>query len=76
MESVTVPLIRWVLREGMRAVVLTRTSASQAFPPTVQITAEWNPELEVLAKELAYPTTSATEIEARFCAFVELLAKP
>ena len=49
--------------------------ATRAFPPTVQIAAEWKPELEVLAKELGYLTTSATEIESRFGAVVDLLAK-
>ena len=49
--------------------------ATHAFPPTVQIAAEWQPELEVLAKDLGYPMTSATEIEARFRAFVVLLAR-
>lgn len=28
--------------------------ATHDFPPTVQIAAEWQPELEVLAKELGY----------------------
>ena len=49
--------------------------ATHTFPPTVQIVEEWKPELEVLAKELGYPTTSATEIEASFRVFVESLAK-
>ena len=49
--------------------------AVHTFPPTVQIVAEWRPELEVLAKELGHPTTSATKIEARFRAFVDSLAK-
>ena len=49
--------------------------ATHDFPPTGEIPAEWQPELEVLAKELGYSTTSATEIEARFRAFVDLLAK-
>jgi len=48
--------------------------ATHDFPPSVQIAAEWQPELEVLAKDLGYSTTSATEIESRFRAFVELLA--
>ncbi len=48
---------------------------THAFPPTVQIAAEWKSELEVLAKELGYSTTSATEIESRFEFFVDLLAK-
>jgi hypothetical protein len=48
---------------------------THAFPPTVQLAAEWKPELEVLAKELGYLTTSAADIEARFRAFVESLAK-
>jgi hypothetical protein len=39
--------------------------ATHEFPPIIQIAAEWQPELEVLA----------TEIEARFRAFVELLAQ-
>jgi len=47
--------------------------ATHDFPPTVQIAAEWRAELEVLAKELGYPTTSASEIEGRFSAFVESL---
>ena len=42
---------------------------------TAHITAEWEPELEVLAKERGYSTTSATEIELRFEVFVDLLAK-
>jgi len=49
--------------------------ATHDSPPTVKIAAEWKPELEVLAKELGYPTTSASEIEARFRSFVGLLAK-
>jgi hypothetical protein len=48
--------------------------ATHAFPPTAQIAAEWKPELEVLAKQLGYPSTSATEIEIRFRIFVESLA--
>jgi hypothetical protein len=36
---------------------------------------KWRPELEVLEKELGYSTTSATEIESRLRAFVDLLAK-
>jgi hypothetical protein len=46
------------------------------FRRTFKIAAEWKPELEVLAKELGYSTTSATEIESRFGVFVDLLAKP
>jgi hypothetical protein len=48
--------------------------ATHAFPPTVHITAEWQSELEALAKELGYPAISASEIELRFRAFVEALA--
>ena len=36
--------------------------STHAFPPTVQLAAEWKSELEVLAKELGYSTTSATEL--------------
>jgi len=49
--------------------------ATHDFPPTLQIAEDWQPELEVLAKELGYSTTSATEIESRFRVFVDLLAK-
>jgi len=45
------------------------------FPPSIQIQAEWKPELEALAKELGYPVTSAAEIEARFRAFVDAVAQ-
>jgi hypothetical protein len=48
--------------------------ATHDFPPSIQIPAEWQPELEVLAKELGYPATSALEIEARFRAFVDMVA--
>jgi len=48
--------------------------ATHDFPPVIRIPAEWKPELEVLAKELGYPATSAAEIEVRFRAFVDLIA--
>jgi hypothetical protein len=48
--------------------------ATHDFPPMIRIPAEWKPELEVLAKELGYPATSAAEIEARFRAFVDSIA--
>lgn len=48
--------------------------ATHDFPPVIRIPAEWKPELEVLAKELGYPATSAAEIESRFRAFVNLIA--
>jgi hypothetical protein len=48
--------------------------ATHDFPPSIRIPAEWQPELEVLAKELGYPSTSALEIEARFRAFVDGMA--
>ena len=48
--------------------------ATHGFPPTVRIPAEWQSELEVLSKELGYPATAAREIEARFQAFVDLVA--
>ncbi len=43
------------------------------FPPAVFLPVEWRPELEALARELGYSTTSAAEIEARFRAFVARL---
>jgi hypothetical protein len=45
------------------------------FPPLIHIPAEWKAELEVLAKELGYPATSAAEIEKRFRAFVDAVAQ-
>jgi len=48
--------------------------ATHNFPPLIRIPAEWKPEIEVLEKELGYPTTSAVEIEARFRTFVDALA--
>jgi len=47
--------------------------ATHAFPQLIQIPEEWKPELEVLAKELGYPATSAAEIEVRFRTFVHLV---
>jgi hypothetical protein len=44
--------------------------ATHSFPPAIHIPAEWRLELESLAKELGYSTTSAAEIESRFRAFV------
>jgi hypothetical protein len=49
--------------------------ATHDFPPNVRIATEWQLELEALANEPAYATTSATEIEVRFCAFVASLGK-
>jgi hypothetical protein len=73
-------LIELLGKLDMKAVRATADSvfaerATHAFPPTVKIAAEWQPELEVLAQELGYPTTSAPEIEVRFRAFVASLAK-
>ncbi len=48
--------------------------ATHAFPPHIRIPAEWHTELEVSAKELGYPATSAAQIEARFRTFVNLVA--
>jgi Nucleotidyl transferase AbiEii toxin, Type IV TA system len=49
--------------------------ATHDFPPPIRIPAEWQPELETLAKELGYPATSASEIEARFRFFVNSVAE-
>jgi hypothetical protein len=48
--------------------------ATHEFPPSIRIPAEWQPELEILAKELGYPATSALDIEARLHAFVYRVA--
>jgi hypothetical protein len=48
--------------------------ATHDFPPVIRIPAEWQSELEALAKELGYSATSSAEIEARFRAFVSLIA--
>jgi hypothetical protein len=49
--------------------------ATHEFPPSIRISAGWQSELEVLAKELGYPATSAVEIEARFSTFVDTVAR-
>jgi hypothetical protein len=49
--------------------------ATHDFPPVIRIPAEWQPELEALAKELGYPAVSAVEIEARFRTFVDVVAR-
>jgi len=49
--------------------------ATHDFPPSIRFSAGWQPELEVLAKELGYPATSAVEIEARFSTFVDTVAR-
>jgi len=48
--------------------------ATHAFPPTIQILAEWRPELEFLAAGLGYQVRTAAEIEARFRRFVDTVA--
>jgi hypothetical protein len=47
--------------------------ATHPFPPAITIPNDWRLELEVLAKDLGYPALSATEIEARFRAFIARL---
>ena len=48
--------------------------ATHDFPPAVRIPEEWKAELEILAKELGYPATSAAAIDARFRALVDSIA--
>lgn len=48
--------------------------ATHKFPPAIEIPADWNSELEALAKELGYPATTAAEIDARFRACVDRIA--
>lgn len=49
--------------------------ATHPFLPTMEIAADWEPELEVLANALGYLMTPATEIEAIFRPCVESPAK-
>jgi len=37
--------------------------ATHDFPPAIRFPSVWQPEFEVLAKELGYPAISAVEIE-------------
>jgi hypothetical protein len=60
------------VREAANQVFTQR--ATHDFPPSTQIPKEWQSELEVLAKELGYPVTSATEIEVRFRKLVDLVS--
>jgi len=60
----------------------TRTAAKRifaertthTFPPTATLPAEWRRELENLAQELGYRTTSAEGIEAEFGAVLQAIA--
>ena len=49
---------------------LFKDRATHPFPPETKIEPAWSPELESLANDLGYPTTSAIEIQERFRAFV------
>ena len=59
------------VREAAERVFAAR--GTHYFPPAILIPVGWRPELEALAKELGYPTSSAAEIEVRFRAFVARL---
>jgi hypothetical protein len=52
-----------VKKVGAAAERVFEEPATRAFSPTVQIAGQCKPELELLAKELGYSTTSTTEIE-------------
>jgi hypothetical protein len=49
--------------------------AKHEFPPAVRIPIEWGSDLEGLAKDLGYPATSPAEIEGRFRAVVDAVAR-
>ena len=48
---------------------------THAFPPVFALPAVWRLELETLAVELGFPTTTAAEIEQRFQKIIKLIAK-
>ena len=58
---------------GVAAAQVFAERATHDFPPVIHIDPAWGPELEVMAEDLGYSTTSAAEIEARFRAFVASL---
>jgi hypothetical protein len=43
---------------------------THAFPPTFELPVAWGPELEILARDLEFPITTAAEIEERFRAIL------
>ncbi len=47
--------------------------ATHAFPPEFVLPPEWRPELEALAQELNFPLTTASAIQERFLAVIQLL---
>jgi len=48
---------------------------THAFPPVFTLPPAWRLEIETLAAELGFPATDATEIERRFQATIELIAR-
>jgi hypothetical protein len=48
--------------------------ATHDFPPEATFPVEWRPELEALAKDLAFPIRTASQIQARFHRIVAMLS--
>jgi hypothetical protein len=53
-------------RTRLAAERIFRERGTHAFPPAFQLPAAWRLELESLARELGYPGTAASDIEAKF----------
>jgi len=50
--------------------------ATHDFPPDAKFPAEWGPELEALANDLAFPIRTASQIQRRFGEIVAALSGP
>ena len=51
-----------------------RERGTHDFPPEATFPAEWSPELEALAKDLGFPTKTASQIQVRFREIVAALS--
>jgi hypothetical protein len=49
--------------------------ATHAFPPTFVMSPEWRPELEAMARELAFPLVTSAAIEQRFLEVIQMLER-
>jgi hypothetical protein len=61
------------VRPRLAAERIFRERGTHTFPPAFQLPATWRPELEGLARELGYPSTTASEIEAEFHAVLRAI---
>ena len=61
-------------RTAIAAQLVFAERATHAFPTAFRMPPEWRPELEALAGQLGFPSTSTVEMEERFGAIIQHLA--